>query len=165
MGGVFLRTYQGVSKHENYGSRGPLSGKQRGQASVGFCWGFCAVVCLTFGLASFLMLSAWGRFSGMAWGSVDNDGTDTVGGFITVEISEAERDASRKDKDQAAASSDSEPKDSEDAASNLPLSGSMLAMQNQTEDFGPLPKDLGELVPLSDYENIVLNAEDDGTGT
>lgn len=124
----------------------PQQGKGK-KTSVGFCWGFCAVVCLTFGMASFLMLSAWGRFSGMAWGSVENEDVIASEGFITVEISEAERDAFR----QKAASADPEPKKEPEVAS-LPLS-----MLGAKEDFGPLPR------YLSDYESIVLNVQDDGT--
>lgn len=53
-----------------------------------FCWGFCAVICCTLGLAAFLMFSAWGRFSGVAWGGLVDQPVSDVSedGFICVEI-------------------------------------------------------------------------------
>ena len=61
-------------------------------SSEGFSWGFCAVVCCTMGLAAFLMFSAWGRFSGVAWGSLvenRNDLSVENEGFVSVDMSDA----------------------------------------------------------------------------
>ena len=114
------------------------------EPSGGFCWGFCVVVCLTFGIASFLMISAWGRFSGVAWGSVGNsNAVVTEGGFITIEVTEVEREAFRA---QA----------SKTEAPAVPQRFAALPVA-EVEDFGPLPKF------LSDFESIVLNVQDDGT--
>ena len=145
-GGFFLRTFDEDVQSQTAFRGTPQQGRGK-KASVGFCWGFFTVVCLTFGMASFLMLSAWGRFSGMAWGNVENENVVASEGFITVEISEAEREASR----QQTVSADSESKKEPEVAS-LPLS-----MLGARENFGPLPK------YLSDYESIVLNVQDDGT--
>lgn len=112
-------------------------------ASVGFCWGFGLVVCLTFGLASFLMFSA-GHFNfspdtgvTAAWGDNAEENLIT-GSLITVEVTELE--ARLKD-----------PIERE--------SQYLLAKNNGTviEEFGPLPK------YLSDYESIQLTRENDGT--
>lgn len=125
------------------GSKGKSGRNKHAGASVGFCWGFGLVVCLTFGLASFLMFSA-GHFNfspdtgvTAAWG--DNyDENLITGSLITVEVTELE--ARLKD-----------PIERE--------SQYLLAKNNGTiiEEFGPLPK------YLSDYESIKLTAENDGT--
>ncbi len=112
-------------------------------ASVGFCWAFGLIVCLTFGLASFLMFSA-GHFSfspdtgvTAAWGDNADENLIT-GNLITVEVTELE--AHLKD-----------PIERE--------SQYLLAKNNGTviEEFGPLPK------YLSDYESIQLTRDNDGT--
>ncbi|MBR1671335.1 MAG: LysM peptidoglycan-binding domain-containing M23 family metallopeptidase [Fretibacterium sp.] len=120
-----------------------LSAAQEKEPSVGFCWGFCVVVCVTFGLASFLMISAWGRFSGVAWGSVGNADTVAAEGFVTIEVTDVEREAFRAQVN-------------EPETPALPLRIAALPAA-EVEDFGPLPKS------LSDFESIVLNVQDDGT--
>ena len=129
----------------SYSSSGKGKSRQSNHAgaSIGFCWGFGLVVCLTFGLASFLMFSA-GHFNfspdtgvTAAWG--DNAEENLVtGSLITVEVTELE--ARLKD-----------PIERE--------SQYLLARNNGTaiEEFGPLPK------YLSDYESIQLTIENDGT--
>ncbi len=118
--------------------RNPRSQKHAG-ASLGFCWGFGIVVCLTFGLASFLMFSA-GHFSfspdtgvSAAWG--DNEDNFLSSNLITIEITDIE--ANLKD-----------PIEREGYLASRP--GSVI------DEFGPLPK------YLSDYESIILNASDTG---
>ena len=64
--------------------------------STRFNWGFCVVMCLAVALASFLMFSAWGRFSGPAWaGAGRQRGVIEVvdEGFITVEVTDTKREA------------------------------------------------------------------------
>ncbi|MCR4818607.1 MAG: LysM peptidoglycan-binding domain-containing M23 family metallopeptidase [Fretibacterium sp.] len=118
--------------------------KRDKEPSAGFCYGFCIVVCLTFGLASFLMISAWGRFSGVAWGSVGGSNADVAEeGFVTIEVTDVERESFR-----AQAAGAEKPAVTEKFAA-LPV--------EEVEDFGPLPKS------LSDFESIVLNVQDDGT--
>ena len=60
-----------------------------------FSWGFCVVICLAIGLASFLMFSAWGRFSGTAWAGAGRRGVIEVvdEGFTTVEVTDTKREA------------------------------------------------------------------------
>ena len=77
----------------------PAEGKKRRErkrkASLEFCWGFCVVVCFSFGLASFLMFSAWERFSGVAWGGVEDRGNEGVvaeEGFLAFDVSDMQRD-------------------------------------------------------------------------
>ena len=138
--------------------------------SEGFSWGFCAVVCSTLGLAAFLMFSAWGRFSGVAWGSLkdERDAAAEGGqGFIAVDMSDTYegRDA-RFPSSLEAASLDASEEASRSVSREvmLPVPGAgkdgaslLLPVADIAEDFGPLPKD------LSDFESIVLNAQDDGT--
>ncbi|MCR5346284.1 MAG: LysM peptidoglycan-binding domain-containing M23 family metallopeptidase [Fretibacterium sp.] len=100
---------------------------------------------MTFGIASFLMISAWGRFSGVAWGSMEKSSAVVAKeGFVTIEVTDVEREAFRAQSDMP-----------EDSA----VSSQRFAALSMTdvEDFGPLPKS------LSDFESIVLNAQDDGT--
>lgn len=115
------------------------------EPSAGFCWGFCVVVCLTFGLASFLMISAWGRFSGVAWGSVGSSNAVVAEeGFVTIEVTDLEREAFRAQAGEVEKTAVPQQK-----FAALPVA--------EVEDFGPLPKS------LSDFESIVLNVQDDGT--
>ena len=130
------------SPYSNKKGRNPRSKKHAG-ASLGFCWAFGIVVCLTFGLASFLMFSA-GHFSfspdtgvSAAWGDSEWEDNLLSGNLITVEISDVE--ANLKD-----------PIEPERYLASRP--GNVNAM----EEFGPLPK------YLSDYESIILNAIEDG---
>lgn len=110
---------------------------------AGFCWGFCVAVFSALGLASFLMFSAWGRFSGVAWGSVENQNAIAAEGFITLEVTEAQRESLLAK--LAPLPEEPEPQRPVPYVSEV------------TEDFGPLPK------YLSGYEDIVLNVQDDGT--
>lgn len=132
-----------MNSHQVRKSKGNSSRSNRAGASIGFCWGFGLVVCLTFGLASFLMFSA-GHFNfspdtgvTAAWGDNAEENLIT-GNLITVEVTELE--AKLKD-----------PIERE--------SQYLLAKNNGTviEEFGPLPK------YLSDYESIQLTVENDGT--
>ena len=120
---------------------GRANPRKKGHAGVSlvFCWGFGFVVCLTFGLAAFLMFSA-GHFSfspdtgvTAAWGGNDGEDNFVTGNLITVEITELE----------ARLHDPIEPEG--EYASNAVL-----------EEFGPFPK------YLSDYESIILNVNDDG---
>ena len=114
--------------------------KKHAGFSLGFCWAFGAVVCVTFGLASFLMYSA-GHFSSFssnggvnpAWGG--NEGEEnftTTSSLIHVEVTELE-DAKLKNENNYA-----------------------QVRKNSIEEFGPLPK------YLSDYENIILSVHENG---
>ena len=86
-----MKTFEDTKKvRKNAASKG---GKVDGKAGYpeGFSWGFCAVVCSTLGLAAFLMFSAWGRFSGVAWGSLKDErdaGAEGGQGFIAVDMSD-----------------------------------------------------------------------------
>ena len=114
--------------------------KKHAGFSLGFCWAFGAVVCVTFGLASFLMYSA-GHFSSFssgggvhpAWGGNEGEENFTsTAGLIHVEVTELE---------------DAKPKNENIYAQ---------AKKNTIEEFGPLPK------YLSDYENIILSVTENG---
>ncbi|MBQ9596610.1 MAG: peptidoglycan DD-metalloendopeptidase family protein [Synergistaceae bacterium] len=76
-------------------SRKDNSNKPKGM-SLGFCWGFGVVVCVVFGLASFLMFSA-GHFSfspgsgvNAAWGSSEGDENMISRSLIDVEVTKLE---------------------------------------------------------------------------
>ncbi len=118
----------------------PPHNRKKRDASVWFCWCFAAVVCVTFGLASFLMFSA-GHFdsfsSSQAWGDDgDNNNSDFVrGNLISVEVTEL-GSLSANDSDEEFYAH----------TGNLKL-----------DEFGPLPG------YLSDYESIILSETDDGT--
>lgn len=170
-----LKTFDDEKKAPKTASRG---GKGPGSAE-GFCWGFCAVVCCTLGLAAFLMFSAWGRFSGVAWGSLKesrDESFDGSEGFISVDMSDAYdgRELSFSSVDGAVSELSpppsggleetsppaDEPAPKEEKASLPPLEAKAPHLPLPlpvAEDFGPLPKD------LSDFESIVLNTQDDGT--
>ena len=112
---------------------------QRPGVSLGFCWGFGAVVCITFGLASFLMFSA-GHFdispssgAGAAWGGSEEDFTSTKS-LVQVEVTNLE-----------------------DHDIPEPAILYAEARNNMMEEFGPFPK------YLSDYESIILSVHEDGT--
>ena len=141
------RERQNSSYHSNSkgnkGNKGNSGRGNRAGVSLGFCWAFGLVVCLTFGLASFLMFSA-GHFNfspdtgvTAAWGDNTEENLIT-GSLITVEVTELE--AKLKD-----------PIERE--------SQYLLARNNGNviEEFGPLPK------YLSDYESIQLTRDNDGT--
>ena len=108
--------------------------------SLGFCWGFGLVVCVTFGLASFLMFSAGhfdispGTGEGAAWGGSEENFTSTKS-LVQVEVTELE------------------------APNDLPEPSDLYAeaRNNMMEEFGPFPK------YLSDYESIILSVHEDGT--
>ena len=135
-------------RHKNtYSSRKGKYSKKNDNShtnvSLIFCWGFGLVVCLTFGLASFLMISA-GQFSfspssggvGTAWGGNESENNFVTGNLIKVEVTELE------------------------TANSLSSSNEELyaqARNNMMEEFGPLPK------YLSDYESIKLTVDEDGT--
>ena len=111
-------------------------------ASLKFCWGFGLVVCVTFGLASFLMFSA-GHFDiapgngvNPAWGGGEAEENFTsTRNLIQVEVTEL------------------------DTEGDLPDPQDFLAeaRSNMMEEFGPFPK------YLSDYESITLSVHEDGT--
>ena len=109
---------------------------------MGFCWGFGLVVCLTFGLASFLMFSAGhfdispGNGANPAWGGSDGEENFTsTRSLVHVEVTELEN------------------------AGDLPDPQAFMAeaRNNMMEEFGPFPK------YLSDYESITLSVHEDGT--
>ena len=83
-----LKTFDDKKKARKF-----KASKSKGPASPeGFSWGFCVVVCCTMGLAAFLMFSAWGRFSGVAWGSLVENRNDLPvanEGFVSVDMSDA----------------------------------------------------------------------------
>lgn len=117
----------------------PRSKKHAG-ASLGFCWGFGFVVCLTFGLASFLMFSA-GHFSGFSSGlgvepahGVDDSITYSRS-LLNVEVTQL------------------------DPSENVTDSPELLAQAYDSrimDEFGPFPS------YLSDYESVTLSTADDG---
>ncbi|MBQ7593194.1 MAG: LysM peptidoglycan-binding domain-containing M23 family metallopeptidase [Synergistaceae bacterium] len=124
------------SKRDKANSRN----KKRAGVSLGFCWAFGVVVCVTFGLASFLMYSA-GHFKSFssnggvnpAWGGSEGEENFTsTSGLIHVEVTELE-DAKLKNENNYA-----------------------QVRKNSIEEFGPLPK------YLSDYENIILSVHENG---
>lgn len=113
---------------------------KRPGVSLGFCWGFGLVVCITFGLASFLMFSA-GHFditpdSGAvaAWGGSQENFTSTKS-LVQVEVTNLEEHH------------------------DIPEPAELYAeaRNNMMEEFGPFPK------YLSDYESIILSVHEDGT--
>ena len=135
--------------------------KSKGPASPeGFSWGFCAVVCCTMGLAAFLMFSAWGRFSGVAWGSLvenRNDLSVANEGFVSVDMSDAYEEGKGlvpvlPDEPYSILSGDltaksvplPEPQTSQIPASkaNEGVQSLLLPVADIAEDFSPLPKDL-----------------------
>lgn len=147
-------------------------------SSEGFSWGFCAVVCCTMGLAAFLMFSAWGRFSGVAWGSLvenRNDLSVENEGFVSVDMSDAYEEGKElvpalPEALPSPLSGDlpvrlaSLPEPQMPQVPQVPMPESkeggqslLLPVVDIAEDFGPLPKD------LSDFESIILNTQDDGT--
>ena len=108
--------------------------------SLGFCWAFGFFVCLTFGLASFLMFSA-GHFNfssgpeiNPAWGGSESSETTITGNLIKVEVTELEGSQTPKN-------------------NNLYV----YTQNSLNEEIGPLPK------YLSDYESIILSVHEDGT--
>ena len=109
-----------------------------------------------FGLASFLMFSAWDRFSGVAWGSVESEEVDVSEGFITIDVSDVHRDAllARLAPETGEAGGGGEPENAPPEVSAVALP---LPARRATEDFGPLPR------YLSDYESIILSLQEDGT--
>lgn len=116
--------------------------KKRSNVSLAFCWGFGLVVCLTFGLTSFLMMSA-GHFSfspdtgvNAAWGENEKDENFVTVGLLKVEVTDLET--------------------SENFAVNNEEFYAQ-ARDNIMEEFGPVPK------YLSDYESIQLTVFDKGT--
>ena len=150
-GGIFLRAERGKMRNSypdrNYNFNNkrvrPLHHKKEKHAgvSLAFCWGFGFVVCLTFGLALFLMSSA-GHFSfspstgvEAAWG--DNDVAENfVAKGLKVEVTDL------------------------DLPKSIPQNNEELYAQTKgliVEDFGPFPK------YLSDYESIKLTVDEDGT--
>ena len=126
-------------KGKRIGSRG----KKQAGASLGFCWGFGFVVCLTFGLASFLMFSA-GHFSGFssglgvepAHGEFENNLVSSRN-LLDVEVTPLD------DADENHDAADLYAQEQYDDRSD------MLA-------FGPFPS------YLSGYESITLSTTDDG---
>lgn len=119
-------------------TRGTNRKKKQTGVSLGFCWGFGFVVCLTFGLASFLMFSA-GHFDispgngvNPAWGEGEENFASTHS-LVNVEVTELETE--------------------------LPDPQAYLAeaQNHMMEEFGPFPK------YLSDYESITLSVHEDGT--
>ena len=130
--------------YQNQPRKGRVNARKDKHAgvSLGFCWGFGVVVCLTFGIASFLMFSA-GHFDispgggvGAAWGGIDGEENFTsTKGLLQVEITELES--------------------VQDIIDNSDFIAE--ARNHMMEEFGPFPS------YLSDYESIMLSAADDGT--
>lgn len=129
-------------QHHNVKSKAADNREKHTGASLGFCWGFGFVVCLTFGLASFLMFSA-GHFdispstgAGAAWGGSEGEENFTsTRSLVQVEVTELEA-----------------PDELSDSAAFY-----AEAKNNMMEEFGPFPK------YLSDYESITLSVHEDGT--
>ena len=130
------------------------------------------------GLAAFLMFSAWGRFSGVAWGSLvenRNDLSVENEGFVSVDMSDAYEEGralvpALPEALPSPLSGDlpvrlaSLPEPQMPQVPQVPMPESkeggqslLLPVVDIAEDFGPLPKD------LSDFESIILNTQDDGT--
>lgn len=115
--------------------------KKHAGASLGFCWGFGCVVCITFGLASFLMFSA-GHFSGFSSGlGVEpahggfEDNFASSRNLLDVEVTPLE------------------------TAEEIDDTTELYAQAHDSkilEEFGPFPS------YLSDYESITLSTADDG---
>ena len=135
-----MRSDRGRQRDSYPKSRGNNRKKNSTGVSLGFCWGFGFVVCMTFGLASFLMFSA-GHFdispgSGVnaAWGDSEEDFTATRS-LVHVEVTDLED------------------------VHDLPEPSDMYAeaRSNMMEEFGPFPK------YLSDYESITLSVHEPGT--
>lgn len=108
--------------------------------SLGFCWGFGVVVCMTFGLASFLMFSA-GHFnfspgSGVnaAWGSSQGEEGVTTRSVIDIEVTKLEN-------------AEKLPENHEALYANAP------DLNNLEEHSGPSYR----------YMSIILSAHEDGT--
>lgn len=123
-------------------SRGNNRKKKQTGVSLGFCWGFGFVVCLTFGLASFLMFSAGnfdispGNGANPAWGGSEGEENFTsTRSLVHVEVMELENTDDLPD----------------------PQAFMAEARNNMMEEFGPFPK------YLSDYESITLSVHEDGT--
>ena len=149
-GGIFLNTNRSraydVLYDPRYNTPNRNKGNQRKEkhsgVSLAFCWGFGLVVCLTFGLTSFLMMSA-GHFSfspdtgvNAAWGENEKDENFVTVGLLKVEVTDLETP--------------------ENFAQNNEEFYAQ-ARDNIMEEFGPVPK------YLSDYESIQLTAFDTGT--
>ncbi len=130
--------------YHNYNGKHNTRSKKHAGASLAFCWGFGIVVCVVFGLASFLMISA-GHFdfiapSGVeaAWGGMDSEENYITGNLIKVEVTDLD-------------------------AQNVGLYAQAATNNNidvkklELEEFGPFPK------YLSDYESIILTVNEDGT--
>ena len=133
---------RGSSPYGSQKARNPRKKKHSG-VSLGFCWGFGLVVCMTFGLAAFLMFSA-GHFSfspdtgvTAAWGGSEEEESFITGNLIAIEVTDLETNIK-----------DTIERDNKYVASRA---GGMAM-----EEFGPFPK------YLSDYESIILNVHDDG---
>ena len=124
----------------SYDSKKRPRKKKNKSVSLGFCWAFGFFVCLTFGLASFLMFSA-GHFNfssgseiNPAWGGSEGSDTTITGNLIKVEITELEGAQTPKN-------------------NNLYV----YTQNSLNEEIGPLPK------YLSDYQSIILSVHEDGT--
>ena len=131
------------SGHYRVDRAGRRSKKHAG-ASLGFCWGFGFVVCLTFGLASFLMFSA-GHFSSFspdsgvnpAYGEIEDEvNFNSPRNLFSVEVTDL--------------SSTGDVHENEELYAQANDSSIM-------EEFGPFPS------YLSDFQSITLTTADDGT--
>ena len=116
-------------------------GKKHVGASLGFCWGFGFVVCLTFGLASFLMFSA-GHFGGFSSGL----GVEPAHGGIEDNFASSR---SLLDIEVIPLETAEENTDNPELYAQAEDNGTM-------PEFGPFPS------YLSDYESITLNTVDNG---
>ena len=121
-------------------SNGTSQGNGSKSMSLGFCWGFGLVVCMTFGLASFLMFSA-GHFnfspgSGVnaAWGSSQGEENLTSRSLIDIEVTKLEN-------------AEKLPENHEALYANAP------DLNNLEEHSGPSYR----------YMSIILSAHEDGT--
>ncbi|MBR1657509.1 MAG: LysM peptidoglycan-binding domain-containing M23 family metallopeptidase [Synergistaceae bacterium] len=116
--------------------------KKNAGASLGFCWGFGIVVCLTFGLASFLMFSA-GHFSGFS---------SAIGGVEPAHGEFEHNFASSRNLLDVEVT----PIETADEINENELLAQNYDTTNIMEDFGPFPS------YLSDYESITLSTAQPG---
>ena len=124
--------------------------KSKKEASLIFCWCFGGVVCLTFGLAAFLMFSAFSTGgSGVsdlpaAWGENGSNENFVTSNLVQVKITELDNLSALQTSSLNSGDEIGELYANADYSEKL-------------EDFGPFPK------YLSDYQSIVLNVDNDGT--
>ena len=144
------RGYSGYSNNRNINNRNINRNfsrkKNKKGASIIFCWCFGFVVCLTFGLAAFLMFSAFYSSDSdaselsVAW---SDENASLTSNLVQVKITELDN-LTNLQNSQASSEEVGELYANADYSDKL-------------EDFGPFPK------YLSDYQSIVLKVDNDGT--